>query len=67
MQVWHDDCKYLQSRERPLFVWACADPENQLSYIFLSNRVYPKAENNTLIDLGIRTQIHDLIYEAIIK
>jgi CubicO group peptidase (beta-lactamase class C family) len=44
-----------------------ADPENQLSYIFLSNRVYPKAENNTLIDLGIRTQIHDLIYEAIIK
>ena len=46
-------------------IWA--DPENQLSYIFLSNRVYPKAENNTLIDLGIRTQIHDLIYEAIIK
>ncbi|MDA1267693.1 MAG: serine hydrolase [Bacteroidetes bacterium] len=42
-----------------------ADPENQLIYIFLSNRVYPKAENNALIDLGIRTQIHDLIYEAI--
>lgn len=44
-------------------VWA--DPENQLTYIFLSNRVYPDATNNTLLDLGIRTQIHDLIYEAL--
>ncbi len=44
-------------------VWA--DPENQLTYIFLSNRVYPQANNNTLLDLGIRTQIHDLIYEAL--
>lgn len=44
-------------------VWA--DPENKLSYIFLSNRVYPSATNTKLLDLGIRTQIHDLIYEAI--
>jgi CubicO group peptidase (beta-lactamase class C family) len=43
-------------------VWA--DPENELTYIFLSNRVYPSATNNTLLDLGIRTKIHDLIYEA---
>jgi beta-N-acetylhexosaminidase len=43
-------------------VWA--DPDNQLTYIFLSNRVYPSASNNTLLDLGIRTKIHDLIYEA---
>jgi beta-glucosidase-like glycosyl hydrolase/CubicO group peptidase (beta-lactamase class C family) len=46
-------------------VWA--DPDNQLTYIFLSNRVYPSASNNTLLDLGIRTQIHDLIYQAIEK
>lgn len=44
-----------------------ADPENKLTYIFLSNRVYPKATNNTLSDLGIRTKIHDLIYESIEK
>jgi len=44
-------------------VWA--DPDNKLTYIFLSNRVYPQANNNTLLDLGIRTQIHDLIYEAL--
>ena len=44
-------------------VWA--DPENKLSYIFLSNRVYPSASNTKLLDMGIRTKIHDLIYEAI--
>jgi beta-glucosidase-like glycosyl hydrolase/CubicO group peptidase (beta-lactamase class C family) len=43
-------------------VWA--DPENQLVYVFLSNRVYPAAENNKLLDEGIRTKIHDIIYEA---
>jgi len=44
-------------------VWA--DPENQLTYVFLSNRVHPDASNNKLLDEGIRTQIHDLIYEAL--
>jgi CubicO group peptidase (beta-lactamase class C family) len=43
-------------------VWA--DPENQLIYVFLSNRVYPAAENNKLLDEGIRTKIHDIIYES---
>ena len=44
-------------------VWA--DPENQLTYVFLSNRVHPNASNNKLLEEGIRTQIHDLIYEAL--
>lgn len=43
-------------------VWA--DPENELIYVFLSNRVHPNGGNNKLLDAGIRTQIHDLIYEA---
>jgi len=46
-------------------VWA--DPDNQLVYVFLSNRVYPAAENNKLLDEGIRTKIHDIIYEAMKK
>lgn len=46
-------------------VWA--DPENQLVYVFLSNRVYPAAENNKLLTEGIRTKIHDIIYEAMEK
>ena len=45
------------------FVWC--DPEYNLSYVFLSNRVYPDAENNRLAKLGIRTEIQELIYQAI--
>ncbi|REG83510.1 glycoside hydrolase family 3 N-terminal domain-containing protein [Algoriphagus antarcticus] len=46
-------------------VWA--DPENNLIYIFLSNRVYPDATNTKLLKEGIRTDIHDIIYEAMGK
>ena len=46
---------------------AWADPENELIYIFLSNRVYPDATNTKLLNQGIRTEIHDIIYEALAK
>jgi beta-glucosidase-like glycosyl hydrolase/CubicO group peptidase (beta-lactamase class C family) len=44
-------------------VWA--DPANGLVYVFLSNRVYPNADENKLAKSGIRTQIQKLLYEAI--
>lgn len=44
-------------------VWA--DPENDLIYVFLSNRVYPNASNNALLKDNVRTDIHDLIYKSI--
>jgi len=47
------------------FAWA--DPENQLIYIFLANRVYPDAENNLIIDLNTRTKIQEVIYDALKK
>lgn len=43
-------------------VWA--DPEYDLVYVFLSNRVYPDAGNNKLIQSNIRTKIHDIMYES---
>ncbi|WP_192347378.1 glycoside hydrolase family 3 N-terminal domain-containing protein [Algoriphagus sp. Y33] len=46
-------------------VWA--DPDNDLIYVFLSNRVYPDATNTKLLKEGIRTEIHDIIYEAMGK
>jgi beta-glucosidase-like glycosyl hydrolase/CubicO group peptidase (beta-lactamase class C family) len=46
-------------------VWA--DPENNLIYVFLSNRVHPDANNNILLKDGVRTQIHDIIYQALKK
>ena len=43
------------------------DPENQLIYIFLSNRTYPNEFNDKLIKDNIRTKIQEIIYEAIGK
>ena len=45
-------------------IWA--DPRNDLIYIFLSNRVYPDAENTKLAEMNVRTQIQQLIYNAIL-
>ncbi|MDO4756174.1 MAG: serine hydrolase, partial [Parabacteroides sp.] len=41
------------------------DPDNQLLYIFLSNRVHPTRVNNKLGSLDIRTRIQEVIYKAI--
>jgi beta-N-acetylhexosaminidase len=47
------------------FVWV--DPDYELSYIFLSNRVYPTRNNNLITDLNIRTDILQAIYDSIDK
>ena len=46
--------------------YAWADPEEEIVYIFLANRTYPKAGSNLLLKENIRTEIQRLIYEAII-
>lgn len=43
-------------------VWA--DPKYRLVFVFLSNRVYPDAENAKLIKNNIRPRMHDLVYQA---
>jgi CubicO group peptidase (beta-lactamase class C family) len=44
------------------FVWA--DPENKLTFIFLSNRVYPSRDHQKLYSLGIREALQDVFYRA---
>jgi len=44
---------------------AWADPENKVNYVFLSNRVYTDAENWKIVKMNIRTEIQDVIYEAL--
>ncbi len=44
-------------------VWV--DPAYDLVYIFISNRVFPDAENRTLTTMDIRTKVQDVIYEAV--
>ncbi len=44
-------------------VWA--DPDNGLVYVFLSNRVYPDASNNKIVEQNVRTNIQEIFYQAI--
>jgi CubicO group peptidase (beta-lactamase class C family) len=46
------------------YTWA--DPETEIIYVFLSNRIHPSAENRYLITNDIRTKIQQIIYDAII-
>lgn len=47
------------------FIWI--DPEAEISYVFLSNRVYPTRNNSKLSDLSIRGKILQATYDAIIE
>lgn len=42
-----------------------ADPEEEIIYVFLSNRTYPDAENRKIIKNNLRSDIQQAIYEAI--
>ncbi|MEM0938248.1 MAG: serine hydrolase domain-containing protein [Bacteroidota bacterium] len=42
---------------------AWADPENDLIFIFLSNRVYPSRDNKALYQLNVRPMIHQILYD----
>lgn len=44
-------------------VWA--DPDSELVYVFLSNRVYPSAETNLLALMNTRTLIQSEIYKIL--
>ena len=46
------------------FTWA--DPEEELIYVFLSNRTYPTATNNLLNKSGLRVRIQQAIYDSLI-
>lgn len=43
------------------------DPDNNLIYIFLSNRVYEKRTHKQLMSMGIRQRIQEEIYKAMRK
>jgi beta-N-acetylhexosaminidase len=47
------------------FVWA--DPVHKINYVFLSNRVCPSAENWKIRDMNVRTNIQQVIYEAVLN
>lgn len=44
------------------FVWA--DPEHELVFIFLSNRVYPSRTHRNIYNLNIRPKLQQVFYKA---
>jgi beta-glucosidase-like glycosyl hydrolase/CubicO group peptidase (beta-lactamase class C family) len=46
------------------YTWA--DPESEIVYVFLSNRVFPTSANMDLVKYNVRTEIQQLIQDAII-
>ena len=44
-------------------VWA--DPETQIIYVFLSNRIHPDATNRKLLDMNVRTDIMQVIFDSL--
>ena len=44
---------------------AWADPDQQVIYIFLSNRVHPDETNQKLISMDVRTDIQEQIYQSL--
>ncbi|MDP5172813.1 MAG: serine hydrolase [Bacteroidia bacterium] len=40
------------------------DPENDLVFVFLSNRVHPSVSNNRINELRIRQRVHQAVYRA---
>ena len=49
------------------FTGTCAwgDPATGIVFVFLSNRVYPSAENNRINRMNVRTELQDALYEAL--
>jgi CubicO group peptidase (beta-lactamase class C family) len=45
---------------------AWSDPEYEVNFVFLSNRVYPDAENWKIVKQNTRTEIQRVIYEAVL-
>ena len=46
-------------------VWA--DPEHDLVYSFVSNRIYPDSQNRKLIKANIRNRIQEVVYQSLLE
>ncbi|MBT7019494.1 MAG: serine hydrolase, partial [Cryomorphaceae bacterium] len=45
---------------------AWADPDEEIIFVFLSNRTYPTRENTLLQTSNIRTRAQEIVYKSLI-
>ena len=59
------DCVSLNSFGHSGFTGTLAwvDPDSEIVYIFLSNRIHPDASNKKLLDMNVRTEIMQVIFD----
>ena len=59
------DCVSLNSFGHSGFTGTLAwvDPDSKIVYIFLSNRIHPDASNKKLLDMNVRTEIMQVIFD----
>jgi CubicO group peptidase (beta-lactamase class C family) len=46
-------------------IWV--DPEHEIVYVFLSNRIFPNTENQKINYLKVREKVHQVIYDAMMQ
>ena len=46
-------------------ILAWVDPETDILFIFMSNRVYPEMDNRKILKLDTRTNVQQVFYDAI--
>jgi CubicO group peptidase (beta-lactamase class C family) len=44
---------------------AWADPTTEIVYVFLSNRIHPDATNVKLLEMNVRTEIMEVIFNSL--
>jgi len=67
MQMYLQGGRYGGERYLDASTYTWADPDEELVYVFLSNRTYPSSRNNILVKSGLRTRIQQAIYDSIIN
>jgi CubicO group peptidase (beta-lactamase class C family) len=45
-------------------VWA--DPDTGILYVFLSNKIHPDQDNPVLVEMDVRTNIQQVLHDALI-
>jgi len=63
--IWASDESFGHTGFTGTMVWA--DPQQDLIFVFLSNRIFPDAENWKLSTLNTRTHMHDTLYHSLEK
>ena len=62
----YNNVKITTNNQEATGTYAWADPDQELIFVFLSNRTYPSMSNNLLGKKNVRTRMQAIVYKALI-